>query len=81
MQTEVITAGSSTQVLGKGTVKLRAELPEIINVISLSNTLLVPSLSVNLISQSKLEQHFYTNTKEGYQVRDRESDDLIFDAR
>ena len=60
---------------------MRAELPEIINVVSLSNTLLIPSLSINLISQSKLEQYFYTNTKEDYQVRDRESDDLIFDAR
>ena len=61
---------------------MRAELHEIINVISFSNTLLVPSLPINLISQSKLEQHFYTNTKEeDYQVRDRESNDLIFDAR
>jgi hypothetical protein len=48
---------------------------------SLLNTLLVPSLSANLISQSKLDIKFYFSTKNGYQVRSREIHELFLEAR
>jgi hypothetical protein len=48
---------------------------------SLLNTLLVSSLSVNLISQSKLDIKFYFSTENGYQVRSREIHELFLEAR
>jgi hypothetical protein len=48
---------------------------------SLLNTLLVPSLSINLISQSKLDIKFYFSTENGYQVRSREIHELFLEAR
>jgi hypothetical protein len=47
---------------------------------SLLNTLLVPLLSVNLISQSKLDIKFYFSTENGYQVRSRETHELFLEA-
>jgi hypothetical protein len=48
---------------------------------SLLNTLLVLSLSINLISQSKLDIKFYFSTENGYQVRSRETHELFLEAR
>jgi hypothetical protein len=48
---------------------------------SLLNTLLVPSLPVNLINQSKLDIKFYFSTENGYQVRSREIHELFLEAR
>ena len=57
--TTITTAGTATPVTGIGTARLRAQLQNEITNFTLTNTLLVPSLPVNLISQSKLENKFY----------------------
>ena len=77
----ITTAGTATQVTGIGTARLRAELKDEITNFTLQNTLLVPSLPVNLISQSKLESKFYITTQHGYQVRSRQTNDLFMEAR
>src|SRR5271163_3685048 len=79
--TTITTAGTATPVTGIGTARLRAQLQNEITNFTLTNTLLVPSLPVNLISQSKLENKFYITTKNGYQVRSRDKDELFMEAR
>ena len=79
--TQITTAGEPTLVSGIGTAKIRAELDEGITNFSLLNTLLVASLPVNLISQSKLDAKFYMSTRHGFQVRSRDTDQLVFEAR
>src|SRR5271163_3168121 len=56
-------------------------IPTEITNFTLTNTLLVPSLLVNLISQSKLKNKFYITTKNGYQVCFRDKDELFMEAR
>jgi hypothetical protein len=77
----ITTAGEPAQVIGIGTARIRAELEDDIVNFSLLNTLLVPSLPVNLISQSKLDIKFYFSTENGYQVRSRETHELFLEAR
>jgi hypothetical protein len=77
----ITTAGEPAQVIGIDTAHIRAQLEDGIVNFSLLNTLLVPSLSVNLISQSKLDIKFYFSTKNGYQVRSREIHELFLEAR
>src|SRR5271163_4019954 len=79
--TTIITVGTATPVIGIGTTRLRVQLQNQITNFTLTNTLLVSSLPVNLISQSKLENKFYITTKNGYQVRSRDKDELFMDAR
>jgi hypothetical protein len=74
-------AGEPAQVIGIGTARIRAQLEDDIVNFSLLNTLLVPSLPVNLISQSKLDIKFYFSTENGYQVRSRETHELFLEAR
>ena len=57
-QSTIIIAGEPTKVIGIGTVRIRVELEDKIVNLSLSDTLLVPSLPVNLLSQSKLTKRF-----------------------
>jgi hypothetical protein len=71
----------SAQVIGIGTASIRAQLEDDIVNFSLLNTLLVPSLPVNLISQSKLDIKFYFSTENGYQVRSKETHELFLEAR
>jgi hypothetical protein len=73
--------GEPAQVIGIGTAHIRAQLEDDIVNFSLLNTLLVPSLPVNLISQSKLDIKFYFSTENGYQVRSRETHELFLEAR
>jgi hypothetical protein len=77
----ITTAGEPAQVIGIGTARIRAQLEDDIVNFSLLNTLLVPSLPVNLISQSKLDIKFYFSTENGYQVRSRETHELFLEAR
>jgi hypothetical protein len=77
----ITTAGEPAQVIGIGTAHIRAQLEDDIVNFSLFNTLLVPSLPVNLISQSKLDIKFYFSTKNGYQVRSRETHELFLETR
>ena len=77
----ITTAGEDTFAKGIGTVKLRCELPGETSTITLTNTLYVPSLPFNLISQTKLDAKFYISTKDGYQVRSRETNELFMEAR
>ena len=77
----ITTAGVLASVEGIGTAQVRVELDEEIINFSLINTLLVPSLPVNLISQSKLNTKFYLSTKNGYQLFTRDSDELTLEAR
>jgi hypothetical protein len=77
----ITTAGEPAQVIGIDTACIRAQLEDDIVNFSLLNTLLVPSLSINLISQSKLDIKFYFSTENGYQVRSREIHELFLEAR
>jgi hypothetical protein len=65
----ITTAREPAQVIGIGTAHIRAQLEDDIVNFSLLNTLLISSLPVNLISQSKLDIKFYFSTENGYQVR------------
>jgi hypothetical protein len=58
-------AREPAQVIGIGTVRIRAQLEDDIVNFSLLNTLLVLSLLINLISQSKLDIKFYFSTENG----------------
>jgi hypothetical protein len=73
----ITTAGKPAQVIEIGTACIRAQLEDDIMNFSLLNTLLVLSLLVNLISQSKLDIKFYFSTENGYQVRLRETHKLF----
>jgi hypothetical protein len=73
--------GKPAQVIEIGTVHIRAQLEDDIVNFSLLNTFLVPSLPINLISQSKLDIKFYFSTENGYQVRSRETHKLFLEAR
>jgi hypothetical protein len=77
----ITTTGEPAQVIGIDTACIRAQLEDDIMNFSLLNTLLVLSLSVNLISQSKLDIKFYFSTENGYQVRSRETHKLFLEAR
>src|SRR6202000_309442 len=55
MQSRITAAGPDAAVTGIGTACLRAELEDEVTIFTLHNTLLVPSLPINLIFQSKLE--------------------------
>ena len=66
---------------GIGTARLRAQLQNEITNFTLTNTLLVPLLSVNLINQSKLENKFYITTKNGYQVCSRDKNELFIETK
>jgi hypothetical protein len=77
----ITTKGEPAQVIGIGTARIRAQLEDDIVNFSLLNTLLVPSLPINLISQSKLDIKFYFSTENGYQVRSRETHKLFLEAR
>jgi hypothetical protein len=77
----ITTVEEPAQVIGIGTARIRAQLEDDIVNFSLLNTLLVPSLPVNLISQSKLDIKFYFSTENGYQVRSREIHELFLEAR
>src|SRR5271163_3270594 len=79
--TTITTAETATPVTGIGTARLKAQLQNKITNFTLTNTLLVPSLLVNLISQSKLENKFYITTKNGYQVCFRDKDELFMEVR
>jgi hypothetical protein len=74
-------AGEPAQTIGIGTAHIQAQLEDDIVNFSLFNTLLVPSLPVNLISQSKLDIKFYFSMENGYQVRSREIHKLFLKAR
>jgi hypothetical protein len=74
-------AGEPAQVIEIDTAHIRAQLEDDIVNFSLLNTLLVSSLSVNLISQSKLDIKFYFYTENGYQVRSKETHKLFLEAR
>jgi hypothetical protein len=74
-------AREPAQVIEIGTARIQAQLEDDIVNFSLLNTLFVSSLSVNLISQSKLDIKFYFSTKNGYQVRSRETHELFLEAR
>ena len=78
---DITTAGLPTKVTGIGTAKLKAELPDKITNFSLSDTLLVPSLPVNLISMSKLDIKFYMSTKYGFQIKSKAKGELFLEAR
>jgi hypothetical protein len=77
----ITTAGEPAQVIGIGTARIRAQLEDDIVNFSLLNTLLVLSLPINLISQSKLDIKFYFSMENGYQVRSRETHKLFLEAR
>jgi hypothetical protein len=77
----ITTAEKPAQVIGIDIVCIRAQLEDDIVNFSLLNTLLVSSLSINLISQSKLDIKFYFSTKNDYQVRSRETHKLFLEAR
>src|SRR5271163_82829 len=79
--TTITTAGTVTPVTEIGTARLRAQLQNEITNFTLTNTLLVPSLPVNLISQSKLENKFYITTKNGYQVCFRDKNELFMETK
>ena len=81
IQSKITIAGPDTAVTKIGTACFRAELKDKVTIFTLHNTLLVPFLFINLISQSKLEGKFYINTKQGYQVRSRETDEVYMEAR
>uniref|UniRef100_A0A8R1IXG6 Gag_pre-integrs domain-containing protein n=1 Tax=Caenorhabditis japonica TaxID=281687 RepID=A0A8R1IXG6_CAEJA len=80
-QSTIITAGEPAPVIGIGTVLIRVELEDEIVNLSLTNTLLVPSLPVNLMSQSKLDEKFYISTLNGFQVKSRLTHELLLEAR
>jgi hypothetical protein len=77
----ITTTKEPAQVIEIHTACIRAQLEDDIVNFSLLNTLLVPSLPINLISQSKLNIKFYFSTKNGYQVRSRETHELFLEAR
>jgi hypothetical protein len=81
IQSAITTAGALAKVTGVGTAKIRVELDDQIINFSLLNTLLVLSLPVNLISQSKLEPNYYFTTLHGYQARSRDTHELVLEAR
>src|ERR1700743_3217455 len=81
MQSRITAAGPDAAGTGIGTASLRTELEDEVTIFTLHNTLLVPFLPINLISQSKLEGKFYINTKQRYQVRSRETDEVYMEAR
>jgi hypothetical protein len=81
IQSAITTAGVPAKVTGVGTAKIQVELDNQIINFSLLNTLLVPSLPVNLISQSKLESNYYFTTLHGYQARSRDTHELVLEAR
>src|SRR5271163_242605 len=56
-------------------------IPTEITNFTLTNTLLVPSLLVNLISHNKLKNKFYITTKNGYQVCFRDKDKLFMEVK
>jgi hypothetical protein len=77
----ITTTGKLAQVIGIDTVCIQAQLEDDIVNFSLLNMFLVPSLPINLISQSKLDIKFYFSTKNDYQVRSREIHELFLEAR
>src|SRR5271163_2715873 len=79
--TTITTTKTATPVTGIGTIRLRAQLQNQITNFTLTNTLLILSLSVNLISQSKLKNKFYITTKNGYQVCFRDKNELFMEIR
>jgi hypothetical protein len=81
IQSAITTAETPAKVTGVGTAKIQVELDDQIINFSLLNTLLVPSLPVNLISQSKLEPNYYFTTLHGYQARSRDTYELVLEAR
>jgi hypothetical protein len=81
IQSAITTAGAPAKVTGVGTAKIRVELDDQIINFSLLNTLLVSSLPVNLISQSKLEPNYYFTTLHSYQARSRDTHELVLEAR
>ena len=80
-ESKVITTGKATSALGYGTVDIRLDLGEDICVMKLQNVLLVPTLPINLISLSCLDENHYISTKNGMEVRHRENDELVMRAR
>src|SRR5271163_2151257 len=79
--TTITTGGTVTPVTEIGTARLRVQFQNEITNFTLTNTLLVPLLSVNLINQSKLENKFYITTKNGYQVCFRDKNELFMEVR
>jgi hypothetical protein len=77
----ITTTEEPAQVIGIGTARIQAQLEDDIVNFSLLNTLLVPLLPINLISQSKLDIKFYFSTENGYQVRSRKIHELFLEAR
>jgi hypothetical protein len=77
----ITTARKPAQVIEIGTARIWVQLEDDIVNFSLLNTLFVPSLLVNLISQSKLDIKFYFSTENSYQVRSREIHELFLEAR
>ena len=74
-------AEKPTRVTGIGTVKIRVVVEDEIVNFTLFKTLLVPSLPINLLSQSKLDSKFYMSTRHGFQIKSRETDELVMEAR
>jgi hypothetical protein len=81
IQSAITAEGAPAKVTGVGTAKIQIELDDQIINFSLLNTLLVSSLPVNLISQSKLESNYYFTTLHGYQARSRDTHELVLEAR
>src|SRR5271163_4919248 len=79
--TTITTVRTTTPVTGIGTARLRVQLQNEITNFTLTNTLLIPSLPVNLINQNKLENKFYITTKNGYQVCFRDKNELFMEVR
>ena len=74
-------AGKPAQVCGIGTVKFVAVVKSEQVTVTLVNTLFIPSLPVNLISQAKLDvAGMYVNSKSGFRVLNREDDLVVLEA-
>jgi hypothetical protein len=78
---EITTAGTSTKVTGIGLVQLKTEVDGKVFHFNFHNTLLVPTVPINLISQSKLEEQFYISTLHGFEVRTRKDHQVVMTAK
>ena len=77
----VTTAGEATSEIGIGTISVHCELLDEIYVLDLNNVLLVPSLPINLISLSKMNQSAYLSTKDSFVMTSRTSGEEVLRAR
>ena len=71
----------ATSAIGIGTISVCCELSDEICVLDLNNVLLVPSLPINLISLSKMNQSTYLSTKDSFVITSHTSSEEVLRAR